>query len=281
MKAQCACAILVFVLALPLGAAENSNTSASASIQPPQTNAVVQDASPSPPPKPLTKQTVSPQVLFQAGNLAYRSGEYGAASAAFRDSARAQPASGTLQNLGLAEWQRGQPGLAILAWEQAQWLDSFNRSVRGDLRFARKTAQVETPNLAWYEVVSTWLPASWWAWIGALSFWIAVGATLLPAVFRWQKRGWHQAIAAGALTLFLRSLPAWFGIQTRSQMGFVLQKDCPLRLTPTAQAQVVTRLSAGEPVRLNRSRGDFCLVQTSRISGWINRNELGLITQKL
>jgi len=230
---------------------------------------------------PGGKETVSPRALFQAGNLAYRSGEYGAAAAAFRDSARAEPASGTLQNLGLVEWQRGQPGLAILAWEQSLWLDSFNRGVHGNLRFARKTAQVEGPNLAWYEVVSTWLPANWWAWIGALSFWLAVGATLLPGVFRWQKRGWHQAIAAGALTLFLLSLPAWFGIQTRARMGFVLQKDCPLRLTPTAEAQVITRLSAGEPVRLNRSRGDFFLVRTSRISGWLNRSDLGLITQKL
>ncbi len=224
-------------------------------------------------------RAVSAQALFQAGSLAYQTGEYGAAVAAFLDSARAQPASGTLQNLGLAEWQRGQTGLAILAWEQSLWLDSFNRAAHVNLRFARKTAQAEAPDLAWYEVVSTWLPMNWWAWIGACSFWIAIGAVLLPGIFRWKKSGWQQAIAAGALTLFLLSLPAWFGIQTRSRLGFVLQKDCPLRLTPTAEGQLVTRLSPGDPVRLERSRGPFCLVRTSRVSGWLERNQLGLISQ--
>src|SRR4051794_5513301 len=104
-------------------------------------------------------------VLFHAGVLAFNSGEYGAAATAFRDVAKAEPASGTLQSLGLAAWQQGQTGAAVWAWEQASWIDSFNRSAVNNLRFARKAAQLEGPDLAWYEVVSTWLPVNWWAWI--------------------------------------------------------------------------------------------------------------------
>jgi len=65
------------------------------------------------------QHAASPANLFEAGNLAYKTGEYGAAVAAYSDSARLAPASGTFQNLGLAEWQRGQVGPAILAWELA------------------------------------------------------------------------------------------------------------------------------------------------------------------
>ena len=227
------------------------------------------------------RANVSAEALFQAGALAYKSGEYGAASAAFRDAATIQPASGSFQNLGLAEWQRGHPGLAILAWEQSLWLDSFNRAAHANLRFARKAAQVEAPDLAWYEVISSWLPMNWWAWIGVGSFWIAIAATFLPGIFRARKRGWHQAIAAASLTVLLLSIPATFRVQSRSRLGFVLQKDCPLQLTPTADSQMVTRLSAGDPVRLQRSRGAFCLVRTSRASGWINRDQLGFLSQKL
>jgi hypothetical protein len=226
-------------------------------------------------------EPASAEALFQAGSLAYKSGEYGAAAAAFRDSAKTEPASGTFENLGLAEWQRGQAGLAILAWEQSLWLDSFSRSTHSNLRFARKAAQVETPQLAWYEVVSTWLPMNWWAWIGVCSFWVSIAATLLPGILRWRKRGWHQAIGAASLTLLLLSIPATFGVYSRSRLGFVLQKDCPLRLTPTEQSQLVTRLSPGDPVRLQRVRGLFCLVTTSRASGWVNRDQLGFISQKL
>jgi len=241
----------------------------------------LQQATNQPPKVSITKSAVPPLALFQAGALAYKSGEYPTASAAFRDSAGAQPASGTFQNLGLAEWQRGQPGLAILAWEQSLWLDSFNRAAHANLRFARKAAQVDVPELAWYEVISTWLPMNWWAWIGVASLWITVAATFLPGILRARRRGWHQAVAAASLTLFLLSIPAAFGIESRSRLGFVLQKDCPLRLTPTAESQLVTKLPAGEPVRLERSRGSFCLVRTSRSSGWVTRDQLGFVSQKL
>src|SRR5262245_5761352 len=188
-----------------------------------------------------------------------------------------RPSSGALQNLGLAEWELRRPGMAIKAWEQALWLDPFSKAVRENLRFARKAAQLETPELAWYEVVSTWLPVSWWAWITGLSFWLAVAAILLPGIFRQHKAVWHQAIAALGVTVFLLSLPAHLGVHSRSRIGFVVQKDAPLRLTPTQEAQTLTRLAAGEPARWQRKHGDFILIRTSRGLGWIEQNQFGLI----
>ncbi|HWI59940.1 MAG TPA: hypothetical protein VNZ22_22110, partial [Bacillota bacterium] len=209
------------------------------------------------------------EALFRTGTNAYSAGDYTLAAQTFREAALRQPASGTLQNLGNAEWERGQAGVAILAWEQALWLDPFNGSARNNLRFARKTAQLESPELTWYEVVSTWLPVNWWAWIAGLSFWLAIGMVLLPGIFRRHKATWHQALAAFGLAVFLLSLPAHFGVHTRSRLGFVLQKDTPLRLTPTRESQFVTRLGAGEPARLERARGNYLLVRTSRSVGWI------------
>ena len=187
-----------------------------------------------------------------------------------------QPASGALQNLGNAEWRCGSTGAAILAWEQARWLDPFNQSARQNLRFARKTAQLEAPDLAWYEVVSTWLPASWWAWIAGISLWLAVGMGMLPGILRLRKATWHQAVAALGLMVFLLSIPAHIGVQTRSRVGFVLQNDTPLRLTPTLEAQALTRLAAGEPGRWVRARGNFVLIRTSRALGWVEQDQFGL-----
>ena len=55
----------------------------------------------------------SPDASFRDGTIAYHAGDYSKAAEAFRQSATQSPASGTLQNLGLAEWQRGRrkPGL--------------------------------------------------------------------------------------------------------------------------------------------------------------------------
>ena len=215
--------------------------------------------------------------LFQQGMEAYRVGDYARAVEAFGKEANLRPASGTLLNLGNAEWQRGQTGRAILAWEQARWLDPFNAKARNNLAFARKTAQLESPRLTWFEVVSTWLPDSAWVWIAALSLWTAVGLVTLPGILRVPKAAWHQAAAACGLAFFLLSLPAHLGVHTRSKLGFILEKDTPLRLTPTHEAQSITRLGAGEPARWVRQSRGYVLVRTSRAVGWVELQQLGLI----
>ena len=225
---------------------------------------------------PSAVSALSAQTLFQAGVIAYRANDYARSAEAFRQSVALQPASGALHDLGMAEWQCHHSGPAILAWEQALWLDPFNQSVRQNLHFARKSAQLEAPDLAWYEVISTWLPASWWAWIAGASLWLAVGIVLLPDILRRRKATWHQAIAAVALMVFLLSVPAHLGVETRSRLGFVLQKNTPLRLTPTHEAQTVTSLAAGEPARRIRARGNYLLIRTSRGLGWVERDQFGL-----
>jgi hypothetical protein len=219
----------------------------------------------------------SPDASFAAGIQAYRAADYTTAADAFRQSMALKPSSGALQNLGLAEWEPRRVGPAILAWEQALWLDPFNKAARGDLRFARKAAQLEAPELTWYEVVSTWLPVNWWAWVAGVSFWLAVAVMLLPGIFRRRKAAWHQAVAALGVTVFLLSVPAHVGVHTRSRIGFIVQKDTPLRLTATQEAQTLTRLAAGEPARSQRAQGNYVLIRTSRALGWVEREQFGLI----
>lgn len=230
----------------------------------------------------LTVQTslATSDGIFIAGSHAYKDGEFSRAAEAFRESARRQPASGTLQNLGNAEWQSGRTGQAILAWEQALWMNPFDANARNNLRFARETAQLESPELAWYEVGSAWLPARAWAGIAAGSLWLVVGTLTLPAILRWRKSPRQQAVAALGLVVFLLSIPAQAGMLTRSRAGFVLEKDTPLRLTPTAEGEAVARLAAGEPGRRVRARGNYLFIRTSRGTGWVERDQFGLVCSK-
>lgn len=216
--------------------------------------------------------------LFRFGTNAFNAGEYVQAAAAFAQAAALQPSAGALQNLGLADWQCARTGPAIVAWEQALWVDPFNRAARNNLRFARRAAQLESPDLNWAEVVSSWLPANWWAWVGGLSLWTAVGASTVPGLLRWRRTAWHQAVAAFGLAVFLLSFPAQVGIDSRAKLGFVLFKEVPLRLTPTAEAQIITRLAAGEPGRVERTRGDYLLIRVSHTAGWIERSQFQRIS---
>lgn len=215
--------------------------------------------------------------LFLRGTEAYQAGRFTDAARAFREASEREPASGTLRNLGLTEWRRGRAGLAIQAWEQARWINPFDEPAKANLEYARQFTGVESPDLTWYERASTWLPVNAWAWIAGGALWLAIGLAVLPGVLRWRRAGWQQAIAALSFTVFLLSLPAHVGVVTRTQIGFVLKKDAPLRLTPTAEAEAQVKLNAGQPVRALRVRGDYVLVRTAHGQGWIERSQFGSI----
>ncbi len=216
---------------------------------------------------------------FSRGMALSRAGEFPEAAAAFEKSAQAQPASGTLVNLGLAEWQRGHAGAAIRVWEQARWIDPFDERAAQNLKFARAVAQVDEPQLKWFETASTWLPPNDWVWIAGASLWLAVGALVLPPVFRRKKSDWQQALAAIGLGIFLASLTANFGVVSRTNLGFVLKRSSALMLTPTRNSEVISTLNAGESARKLRSRGNYYFIHTASESGWIERSAFGLVSE--
>ena len=215
--------------------------------------------------------------LFAQGLELSRAGRFPEAAEVFQKLAKAQPAAGTLVNLGLAEWQCGHAGAAILAWEQTRWIDPFDGRAAANLKFAREVAQVDEPQLKWYEAVSTWLSPNAWAWLGASMLWLTVGLLVLPGILRWRKAGWHQLLAALAFGVFLLCLTADFGVAGRSQIGIVLKKNAALQLTPTQDGEVVSTLAAGEPARPLRVHGRFAYVRTASGAGWIDQDALGLL----
>ena len=212
---------------------------------------------------------------FHRGLGLSRAGQFPEAAAAFKQAAAVQPAAGTLVNLGLAEWQRGRAGAAILAWEQALWIDPFDARAEANLKFARQLAQLDEPQLKWFEAVSTWLPPDAWVWLAGAALWLSVGLLVLPGIFRRRTTGWQQWLAALSFGIFLFSLTGNFGVMSRTQTGFVLKKGAPLRLTPTQDGEVISTLAPGEPVRELRARGNYIFIRTLGASGWLEQSDFG------
>jgi tetratricopeptide (TPR) repeat protein len=217
--------------------------------------------------------------FFAQGVELNRAGRLPEAAAAFEKSAHAQPAAGTLVNLGVAEWRRGHAGAAILAWEQARWIDPFDGRAAQNLKFARAVAQADGPQLKWFEAASMWLPPDAWVWLAGASLWLAVGALTLPQLFRRRKTGWQQALAAAGLGIFLASMTANLGVVSRTNLGFVVKKNAPLLLTPTREGEMISTMNAGEPARRLRTRGDYFFIRTANESGWIARDAFGLVNE--
>ena len=186
---------------------------------------------------------------FHSGVIAYEAGQFAASARVFREAATNAPSTGSFLNLGLSEWRRGRAGAAICAWEQALWIAPHDSAAIASLAYARRLMDVESPSLRWYERVSAWLPIDAWSWITAVGLWLTVGAILLPDILRRRRSAATQAVAAFGLMVLLLSLPAQLGIRTRQRIGFVLQRETALRLTPTADAEVTLKLPAGEPAK--------------------------------
>jgi tetratricopeptide (TPR) repeat protein len=214
---------------------------------------------------------------FTRGQQAYEQHDFAKAAEHFAVAVSNAPSAGAYRNLGNAAWLNGQVADALLAWERAAWIDPRDATTRNNLQFAREIAQLEAPDLTWGEIASTWLPVDWWAWLACGSLWFAVGLAVLPAVLRWRKSGWQQALMAVGLGIFLLSLPANYGAVTRARLGLVREAETPLRLTPTAEGEPTTKLAAGEPGRVLRERGRFLLIRTRFTTGWIEREKFGHI----
>ena len=211
---------------------------------------------------------------FRAGVTAYEAGQYDLAARAFSDALAEKTTPGTLLNLGLAEWRGGHTGEAVVAWEQAAWLDPFNHDTQKNLLYARETAQLSPVELTWFEQASAWLPANCWTLIAGGSLWLAVALATVPGFLRMRKAGWHQTVAALALGIFLLSLAPGLGIVTRSNIGIVTDKNTRLRLTPTQSAETTAFLPPGEPVRALRQHGDYFFVHTQNGDGWVGQRQI-------
>lgn len=214
---------------------------------------------------------------FQAGVVAYEAGQFELAAQAFRDSLAEQTTAETLLNLGLAEWRNEKSGAAMLAWEQAAWLNPLDERAGNNLSYVRAIHFISPLELTRWEVASTWLPASFWGWLTAGSLWLGVAMLTLPKVFRARKADWHSTLAALAWGIFILSLAPNFGVFTRAAIGIVTEKSTVLRLTPTQSAEIVATLPSGEPIRRLRVRGEFFYVHTQSGNGWIRRQEAKII----
>jgi hypothetical protein len=220
----------------------------------------------------VVSSSAADQSTFFQGSRAYESGDYPAAKQAW--TAPGRTSSGTLHNLGNAEYKIGNPGPAILAWERALALAPGRKNTAANLRFARSEAGLGEPQYPWHERYSMLLSPGVWLTVASLTFWGGIVLLALPPLLKRSRTSWTQAAAVVAIALFLLSLPALAGLLSRSRLGVVLATDTELRLTPTKEAEVLGKLAAGELARVEKSRGNYVYIRgASDRAGWVQRGE--------
>lgn len=222
-----------------------------------------------------TLQAGQVEQAFAKAKEAFVAKEYGDAAKLLRELADSnQWSHGALHNLGNTEWKVARPGYAILAWERARTLNPFDKNTVANLRFARTKANLIIPERAWYEQYSEWLPAWAWLWMAFIGIWGAITLFAAPRIFNMARADWNQGVAALLLAIFFLVIPAVFGLHTRENTGVILEDQTPLRLTPTADGEPLTKLMGGEFARLEKKRvGYYYIRADGDRTGWVKESE--------
>lgn len=208
----------------------------------------------------------------------YQAGHYELATQAWAADLARHPSAEAWLNYGLAAWQAGRPGVAVLAWERARWINPYDTASTVALRFAEGQGMAYPIHLTWTESFSLWLPADAWGWLAGASFWLVVILVVVPRVGHWTRRTGRAVAVALLAGIFLLTLPGLQGVHSRSRLAVVLTPEVALRQTPTATAQTLERLAAGDLVRAEKWHGDYCLVRTANdASGWVSRRQIQFI----
>lgn len=236
----------------------------------------------------------SPEARFHEGAAAYRSGDYAAAEAAWRDVLADGAVDGHVSyDLGDALYRQGENGAAILAWRRAELLLPRDPDVRANLEMARARVrdavepQSHVPALLfWQHSLSLQESAN----LGSLLTGLALG---LWAWLRWRRRthggsasGYGSlgplAVLSGLLgALLLASTALTARALATAPAAVVLAPEVAGRSAVGADGVELFVLHEGAEVRAVERDLDHVLVSLpDGRRGWLPTASLGLVLEE-
>lgn len=212
----------------------------------------------------------TPHTLFHQASEAYEAGHYAEASDLYQQLIPDHQSAALHYNLANTLYRLSQYGPAILHYEKALALQPANPDIRANLKLAREAAQLPPATRPWTQSLALNLSANTWAWLAALSFWIALACLLLPRL--WDRQGLiSRSTATLACLLFLTSSTALYGWHHLAQRGIAISGDAALKHSPTTSATPQHYLKPGEAATILRQHGNYYLIQTpNKQTGWIS-----------
>ena len=191
------------------------------------------------------------------------------------------PSFTVLYNLGGSYAALGDHGNAILCYERARLLSPRDPDLLGNIELTRKAAKIPA-------IDSTKPPFQQLLHFFSrnelsLGIMVLAGLILLMSSFAFMPRSPRRGLrplllvcSTVALLLIALSACAIFVRKSEDDLAVILAKDCSLRLSPFAKADVLTTCEAGRMVLIESVRGDFSYVHLvdTELRGWVGNGEL-------
>ncbi len=215
---------------------------------------------------------------FESANASFHAGDFSKAAAIYQKLIDQQGTSAPLlYNLGNSQFQLGEHGRAILAYERAKLLSPRDPALHANLSLARKAVNMTLQSKVspWVDAVLLYLSRDEWSWLVAgAALWIGIAAVLKSATHVLGRSRWISVSGAailmllGGSTLYLR--------RDEGARGIVLAKDAAVRLSPFSQAEALGTLGMGRMVQVAQQSGEFnyVKVQGADLQGWMRHTEV-------
>lgn len=218
---------------------------------------------------------------FSAANQLYSEGKFSQAAKAYTamlDSGAVSP--NLLFNAGNAEFKSGNLGRAIAAYRRAALFAPRDVDVRANLNFARN--QVQGGSMAgshWESMLGT-LTLNEWTALALIAFWLAFGlfvAMQLRPDWKNSLRGFARG-AAIATVLLGACLGAAASFHFSKQVAVVVSPDATTRSGPFSDAQNAFAVHDGaELAVLDQRNGWVQVSDNSGRSGWIQDGQVAVV----
>jgi tetratricopeptide (TPR) repeat protein len=216
---------------------------------------------------------------FELGNQAYTAGDFSTAVQQYRKTAEIHGASPSLlYNMGNAYAAMGEPGEAILAYEQALRLDHGNGDIRSSLASLRKNEGLYSEDQPLWNGMSSALGADHWMLIAGISIFL-LGCSLffIASGAKNNRRRIATYTAAAAVLATMLTLPlAINGYQSWNDA--VVLTETRLQVSPFKDAASTGAIMEGRIVRPLKKHNEYVLVTDhSGRKGWLKKDNLGFI----
>jgi tetratricopeptide (TPR) repeat protein len=181
-------------------------------------------------------------------------------------------------NLGNTYFKAGDLGYAVLYYEKSLALAPFDRDIRANLGYARRSLKERVRPLynerlyAFFRSFSALLKPGAIAYIELFFFLLSVGvanlAFFMPYARSKLKRPLYTCLALFALSAF--SLLWYAGYEKNHPRGIVVEKQVLVLGAPIAESEALFTLYEGTEMRVREARGDWARVSVADgREGWV------------
>lgn len=210
------------------------------------------------------------QELFELGMRSYKNADYAAAAKYFEDAARGGYGAAAYHNAGNAYAKMQKPGLAILNYERARYINPRSPETIANISAVSKAAGVPESPRGFADSFFGELSNAEWIIAASCGFWAMLAFAVMPIFLRRKKAAFKAAAILGAAIMCLGISGSIYWSRMRNT-AISVSPDALLKLSPAQNAPAIATFAEGKRAIIKDRKGAYLLLSApDKKTGWVD-----------